>query len=326
MHNPRAVFFNDTTAVGWVRGGDLLEVAVLDREQGPLFFALEQKPPAAGAPAPQLARDEQCLACHLSWETLGVPGLTVHSVYPLPDEKSYVNGFTTVHGSPMEQRWGGWWVTGDTGNAKHMGNVPVMPGDKKLAIANPLRPLPSIAGLFDTAGYPSTHSDVVALLVLEHQAHMTNLLTRIGWEARVAAAEGTKDGAARVREAAVDVVDYMLFVDEADFTGLVKGSSGFANWFTARGPKDSQGRSLRELNLRTRLFKHPCSYMIYTPAFDALLPAAKDAIYERMWSVLSGRQTAPKYKRLSRADRVAVAEILRDTKKDLPSIFSGPIL
>lgn len=325
MHNPRAVFFNDTTAVGWVRGGDLLEVAVLDRQQGPLFFALEQTPPAAGGTPPQLVRDEQCLACHLSWETLGVPGLTVHSVYPLPDEKAYVNGFTTVHGSPMEQRWGGWWVTGDTGGAKHMGNVPVMPADRKLAIANPLRPLPSIAGLFDTTGYPSTHSDVVALLVLEHQAHMTNLLTRIGWEARVAAAEKTADAAARVREAAIDVVDYMLFVDEADFTGAVTGSSRFAEWFAAQGPKDPKGRSLRDFNLRTRLFRHPCSYMIYTPAFDALLPAAKDAIYERMWSVLSGRQAAPKYKRLTRADRVAVAEILRATKPDLPAAFAQAI-
>jgi len=321
LHNPRAVYFNDTVSVGWVRGGDLLEVAVQDREQGALFYSLPQKK----AEQPQLARDEQCLACHLSWETLGVPGLTIQSMYPLKDDKSYANGFTTVHGSPLEQRWGGWWVTGDTGGARHMGNVPVMPVDKKLAIANPLKPLPTIDGLFDTSGYPSLHSDVVALLVLEHQAHMTNLLTRIGWEARVAAAERTADAAARVKEAAVDVVDYLLFVDEADFTGLVKGSSRFTETFATRGPKDTQGRSLRDFNLRTRLFKHPCSYMIYTPAFDALLPAAKDAIYERMWSVLSGRQAAPKYKRLSRADRLAVTQILRDTKPGLPASFNGVI-
>jgi hypothetical protein len=206
-----------------------------------------------------------------------------------------------------------------------MGNVPVMPVDKKLAIASPLKPLPTIDGLFDTSGYPSLHSDVVALLVLEHQAHMTNLLTRIGWEARVAAAERTADAAARVKEAAVDVVDYLLFVDEADFTGPVKGSSRFTETFATRGPKDTQGRSLRDFNLRTRLFKHPCSYMIYAPAFDALPPTAKDAIYERMWSVLSGRQAAPKYKRLSRADRLAVTQILRDTKSGLPASFNGVI-
>jgi hypothetical protein len=123
IHNPRAIYFNDTVSVGWVRGGDLLEVAVQDPRQGVVFYALPQN---AKAP-PEFKRNEQCLACHLTWETLGVPGLTVHSVYPLPDEVSYVNGFTTIHGSPMEQRWGGWWVTGDHGGAKHMGNIPVMP-------------------------------------------------------------------------------------------------------------------------------------------------------------------------------------------------------
>lgn len=321
MHNPRAVYFNDTVAVGWVRGGELLEVAVQDPTQGVLFYALPQKP----APTPQLARDEQCLPCHLSWETLGVPGLTVHSVYPLPDEKSYVNGFTTVHGSPLEQRWGGWWVTGDTGGAKHMGNIPVMPADRKRAIANPQRPLASVSGLFDPKGYPSMHSDVVALLVLEHQTHMTNLITRIGWEARVAAHDGSADGAARVREAAVDLVDYLLFVDEADFVGPVKGSSGFTTMFPGQGPKDARGRSLRDFDLRTRLFKHPCSYMIYTQAFDQLPASAKDAIFARMWTVLSGGDPAPKYKRLSRADRLAVVEILRDTLTGLPASFRSSL-
>lgn len=321
IRNPRAVYFNDTVAVGWVRGGELLEVAVQDPRQGVLFYALPQKP----AETPQLTRDEQCLACHLSWETLGVPGLTVHSVYPLPDEKSYVNGFTTVHGSPLEQRWGGWFVTGDTGGAKHMGNIPVMPADKGRGIANPQRPLASVSGLFDPKGYPSMHSDVVALLVLEHQTHMTNLITRIGWEARVAAHDGSADGAARVKGAAVDLVDYLLFVDEADLVGPVKGSSGFTTLFPAQGPKDARGRSLRDFDLRTRLFKHPCSYMIYTEAFDQLPAPAKEAIFARMWTVLSGADPAPKYKRLSRADRLAVVEILRDTVKGLPASFSGAV-
>jgi hypothetical protein len=324
MHNPRAVYFSDTAAVGWVRGGDILEVSVQDPRQGVLFYALDQKPPAKdGPPAPpQFKRDEQCLACHISWETLGVPGLTVHSVYPLPDENSYVNGFTTVHGSPLEQRWGGWWVTGDHGGAKHMGNVPVMPADKSKAIPNPKGPLPSVAGLFDGRGYLSTHSDVVALLVLEHQAHMTNQLTRLAWEARVAEAEGTGDGAARVKEAAVDLVDYLLFVDEAPFAGPVKGSTNFTGVFSSRGPKDTRGRSLRDFDLQRRLFKYPCSYMIYTDAFDALPKTAKEAVYARMWDVLSGRATHAKYRRLVRADRQAVVQILRDTKKDLPAYFA----
>ena len=102
-------------------------------------------------------RNNDCLACHLSWETLGVPGLTVQSMYPIPDEISYANGFTTIHGSPLEQRWGGWFVTGDHGGAKHMGNVTVMPADKgKLKLANPTRVLNSVEGLFDLKGYPDS--------------------------------------------------------------------------------------------------------------------------------------------------------------------------
>jgi hypothetical protein len=175
MHNPRAVFFNDTTAVGWVRGGEVLEVATVDPRQGVIFYALDQHRVAK----PQFRRDDQCLACHLSWDTLGVPGLLLTSMFPLPDDpNAYANGFTTVQGSPLEQRFGGWWVTGDAGSTPHMGNVPVMPSDKKWKIPTPTRPLKSVEGLFDLGGYPSPYSDVVAQLVLAHQTRMTNMITR----------------------------------------------------------------------------------------------------------------------------------------------------
>jgi hypothetical protein len=316
-HNPRAIFFNDTVSVGWVRGGEILELLAQDPRQGTIFYELEQEPGQA-----QIVRNEQCLACHLSWETLGVPGRIVQSVYPLPDEKSYVNGFTTVQASPLEERWGGWFVTGDHGGAKHMGNIPVMPADTgKLKIARPTAAMGSVEGLFDLTGYPTRYSDVVALLVLAHQTHMTNLITRTGWEARVAAARPSADASARVTEAARDLVDYLLFADEATLPGPVRGTSGFAERFASAGPKDSRGRSLRDFDLRRRIFRYPCSFMIYSEAFDALPPAAKDAVYRRMWEVLSGRETGARYRRLSAADRQAILEILRETKKDLPKYF-----
>jgi hypothetical protein len=317
MHNPRAVYFTDTVAVGYVRGARIIEVAAQDPNQGVVFYELSQQ--AQSAPA--LKRNNECLACHLSWDTLGVPGLMVQSVYPLKDEYSYVNGFTTVQGSPLEQRWGGWWVTGDHGGARHIGNVSVMYNDKGSKLANPTRTLPSLEGLFDLKGYLTAHSDVVPLLVLAHQTNMTNLITRTGWEARLAAASGSKDASARVTEAARDLVDYMLFVDEAPLVGPVKGGSGFAESFSARGPRDEQGRSLRDLDLRRRLFKYPCSYMIYTPAFDALPPAAKGAVYSRLWEVLSGRDKQPRYNSLTPQDRQAIVSILRGTKRDLPDYF-----
>jgi len=123
-----------------------------------------------------------------------------------------------------------------------------------------------------------------------------------------------------LRDTAVEAVDYLLFVDEAPLAGA-RGSSGFAETFSARGPRDSKGRSLRDLDLSRRLLKYPCSYMIYSAAFDHLPPAAKQAIYWRMWQVLSGAEGAPKYARLSQADRQAVVEILRETK-DLPAFFT----
>jgi hypothetical protein len=318
--NPRSIYFGDTVAVGWVRGGRILEITAQDPNQGVIFYELDQKESAS----PRFVRNNDCLACHLSWETRGVPGLLVQSMYPIPDEISYANGFTTVHGSPLEQRWGGWFVTGDTGGAKHMGNVTVMPADKgKLKLASPTSPLNSVVGLIDLTGYPTPYSDVVAQMVLAHQTQMTNLITRAGWESRMLSAKPSTDASARLAEAVTDLVDYLLFVDEAPLTGPVKGTAGFTERFAKSGPRDKQGRSLRDFDLKRRLFQYPCSYMIYTPAFDALPQLARDAVYNRMWDVLSGREKQPRYKVLSPADRRAIVEILRETKPGLPEYFAA---
>jgi hypothetical protein len=323
MHNPRAIFFGDNVFVGWVRGADLLEIATADRRQGSIFYALPQKAPSGtGAPV-VLQRQNDCLACHLSWDTRGVPGLLTTSMYPLPDDpNAYANGFTTVQGSPLEQRWGGWWVTGDTGGAQHLGNFPVMPAEKNFAHPrNPKAPLATVEGFFDLKGYPAKTSDVVAQLVLAHETTIINLIARLGWEARVAESEPSPDAASRVKDAAGELADSMLMLDETPLDGAIHGSSGYAEWFAAQGPKDGQGRSLRELDLKTRLFRYPCSFLIYGPAFDGLPPAAKQAVYARFLEVLSGRDTRKITQHLSAADRQAILQILRDTKPDLPESF-----
>jgi hypothetical protein len=126
----------------------VLEIAAADRRQGTIFYTLPQKPRGESDPPLTLSRQTECLACHLSWDTRGVPGLMTTSMYPLPDDpNAYANGFTTVQGSPLDQRWGGWWVTGDHGGARHMGNIPVMPVDKKLTRPNPRGVLASVEGL-----------------------------------------------------------------------------------------------------------------------------------------------------------------------------------
>jgi hypothetical protein len=321
--NPRAIFFNDDTAVGWVRGADTLEISSQDRRQGVIFYTLDQRQ----APRPQITRSQTCLQCHQTWDTLGVPGLTMISTFPMSDDKNaYASGMTVDHRLDLHLRWGGWFVTGRSVPQRHMGNAPVVrPAGELKAAAGALPPvLQSVAGRFDATGFPTSYSDVVASMVLAHQAHMTNLLTRLGWEGRVADHDktaGSKPVGDRLARAVADFVDYLLFIDEAPLSRRLEGSSGFAEKFAAAGPSDKRGRSLRELDLTRRLFRYPCSYMIYSPAFDALPPVVLDAVYRRMWEILSGRETGKAYTRLAPADRAAIVEILRDTKPNLPAYF-----
>ncbi|HUE88085.1 MAG TPA: hypothetical protein VMO26_18580 [Vicinamibacterales bacterium] len=297
--NPRAVYFNDSVAVGWVRGGDLLEVAVQDPQQGAIFYTLAQ---TDGTPS--FTRDDKCLSCHLSWETRAVPGLFVQTVFPRRSEDEYANGFTIDHRVPLAERWGGWYVTGDR-VPPSMGNIellqPAMPASGPALVAAK----PSLAGVFDGDGYPTMFSDVTALMVLEHQVHATNLITRAGWEFRI--------GSPHVRQAVDELVDYLLFVDEAPLPHAVKGSSKFAEVFAAEGPRDSKGRSLRELDLTTRLMRYPLSYMIYSPGFHGLPKDVQSMTLARLHEVLSGKDTDTKYAHLTPAVRLAIQQILADT-------------
>ena len=326
--NPRAIFFNDRVALGWVRGGDLLEVAAHDERSGVVFYTLAQR--ADAAEPPRFKRAFICLGCHMAGDTLGVPGFLMFSTTrPNPAQGFSLPRFVDQTDA-MERRFGGWFVTGSSGKTKHMGN------DAAALDTRASRELTSVEGLFDAEGYRTLSSDIVSHLVFTHQIGMTNLLTRAGWQARVAdpalhppytASPGEEERIAlMMKGVASEVVDHLLFVDEAALTDRVRGQSGFAERFAASGPRDRQGRSLYELDLNRRVMKYPCSYLIYSPAFDALPPRAKDPIYARLWEVLSGEERDARYhKALSRADRQAIVEILRDTKKDLPSYFAGAV-
>jgi hypothetical protein len=320
--NPRALFFNDRVALGWVRDGEILEVAAQDAKEGMVFYTLDQRPVAQ----PEFRRVFTCLACHMSGDTLGVPGMLMFSTTPPAENGGAGKSVAMDHRSPIEDRWGGWYVTGNSGSVRHRGN--------QSATIDASRPhdLTSVSGLFDADGYQSMSSDIAALLVMSHQTHMTNLLTRVGWEARAAdptlhapflASPGEESRIAQMMNGiANEVVDYLLFVDEAPLADRVQGSSGFAQRFAAAGPRDRNGRSLHELDLGRRLMRYPCSYLIYSETFAALPPAAKDPIYRRMWSVLSGEERGTRYQSaLSLPIRQQIVDILRDTKSDLPAYF-----
>lgn len=318
--NPRAVFFDDGVALGWVRDGDLLEVAVQDRRAGLVFYSLEQRP----AERPAFKREFRCLGCHMTGDTLGVPGLLMFSTTPATSDRA-ARAVATDHRTAVAERWGGWFVTGRSGGARHRGN-------QVQGFAASPDGVASVAGLFDPEGFRATASDIAALLTYSHQVHMANLLTRAAWEARAAdpslrpgapaSPEQTQALEALMNGIAEEVVDYMLFVDEAPLPNPIAGDSGFAERMSARGPRDSRGRSLYELDLNRRLLKYPCSYLVYSPAFDALPLLIKAPIYKRMWDVLGGAVRDPRYSVLSLADRQAIVEILKDTRPDLPAFFT----
>jgi hypothetical protein len=317
--NPRTIFFNDSAAVAWVRGG-FIELASIDPQQGVLFYTIEQHL----APKAQIVPRQDCLGCHISDLILGAPGLIIRSRFTAPTGMPLLilGGYLTDHRSPLEERWGGWYVTGSAGSAHHLGNALIADEDHpETSLVGPPPVLQSLEGKFDTGAYLSPYSDVAALMVFNHQMHMTDLLTRMSWEIR-AAIHGGRDTAGLLRDGARELVDYLLFADEAPLAGKMRGTSGFAERFAARGPADNRGRSLRQLDLEKRLLRYPCSYMIYSEQFDSLPDPARASIYRRMWQILSGEEKDPKYARLSPADRRAIIEILRETKKGLPEYFA----
>lgn len=278
--NPRALYFNDRVVVGYIPGAPLIEMAALDPAQGVIFHTLKQD-----AASVQFARSERCLSCHLSTNSMSVPGILVRSMStaadgrPMPQDGS----FLIDHRSRLDQRWAGWFVTGAAALVTHLGK----PIDPRV----------------DLAAYPAPTSDIAALMTFDHQGHAINLLTRLGWETRFAASEGRADfNAGDLGDILKETVDYFLFVDEAPLASPVNGPSAFAQSFSASGPRDRRGRSLRDLDLQSRLLKYRCSYMIYSPAFDGLPAATRAAFYTRARTVLE-----------SRGD-TAVLEILDETK------------
>ncbi|MGP0074437.1 MAG: hypothetical protein ACLPWF_21185 [Bryobacteraceae bacterium] len=319
---PRALYFNDNVAVGFVPEGDVMEFAATDPKQGVVFYTLDRE--KTNQPS-FTRRTDQCIACHLIPATLNVPGLLATSVIPAPDGSPRFAAAAVIVDSrtPLDQRWGGWYVTGTSGGLQHRGNAMAPNPDQPDALdLRGTQNLTSLPTRVDAASYLAPTSDIVALMTLEHQTRVTDLLTRLGWETRIAMAEGKlKESRDRLDFLANELVAYMLFADEARMRDPIAGVSTFTKTFPERGPRDKQGRSLRDFDLQTRLFRYPLSYMIYDPAFDALPEAAKEQVYRKLFDVLTGQDTSERYARLSEQDRRAILEILRDTKPDLPGYW-----
>jgi hypothetical protein len=330
---PRAIYFGDDVYVGFCQRGDVLEVTAIDPGLGAVFYTLDQKSPDK----PRFTRQtDTCTICHGSSANQGLPGNLVRSVYPDADGLPILSAGShrIDHASPLEQRWGGWYVTGTSGKQKHLGNLTLQGNPDPDRIDNSKGTnITDLGGRCNTSAYLTPHSDIVALMVLEHQAEMHNLIGRANLLTRLALYEEASINKAlgrpadyrsetttsRIKSAGEPLVKYMLMSGETRLTERVRGTSGFAEEFSKRGPRDKQGRSLRDLDLQHRLFVYPCSYLIYGQAFDALPTPMKDYVYGRLWEVLSGKDTSEDFRHLAAADRRAILAILRATKSNLPS-------
>jgi hypothetical protein len=308
---PRAMYFNDDVYVGWVKDTPLIEIMSVDPQLGAAFYLIGQRPNEK--PEFERSTGHECSICHHSREAVPkfAPRLLFTSV--LPDATGNVEGtfpIPTNDQSPMEERWGGWYVTGTHGTQRHLGNIirktPSSAFEKLPAadFASSLN-ITDLKARFDSSSYLSPHSDIVALMVLAHQVEIHNLIA-------IAAAKTDK----APREVGEPLVKAMLFAGAEPLTAPVRGTSNFATEFAGRGPKDSKGRSLREFDLKTRLFRYPLSYLIYTSSFDGLPDAVKTYVNRRLREVLSGQDKSADFAHLSAADRSAILEILRETKKE----------
>ena len=335
---PRALYFNDDVYVGWVRWGEVMELSAVDPQKGAIFYTLSQDK----TDVPVFRRHtHECLQCHESGMTQGVPGHIVRSVYSDSRGQPVLSAgtFVTNHNSPFKERWGGWFVTGTHGKALHMGNQWVARNSERRLPQNFDYALgsnrSSLEGLCEIAPYLTPDSDIVALMVLEHQTHVQNLITRANYQARLAlrdeesinralgrdASERLESTMRRVKSVGEPLVAYLLFADEPAFEAPVAGTSRFSDEFARRGPRDRQGRSLRDFDLQQRLFRHPLSYQIYSDAFDALPAIVRDYVYTRIWEILSGNDQSGKFKRLTEEDRKTLVEIVRETKDNLPDCW-----
>ncbi len=331
--SPRALYFNDDVYVGWVQGSQVIEISSADPRLGGVFYTLD-----ISSPKPRFVRETyDCLQCHTSSMTRGVPGHMIRSVFTRIDGQPQLQAgsYLTTDESPMVQRFGGWYVTGTHGTMRHMGNLlirsaaeaddPDLSGGANLSKLN---------RFVDTRAYLTPHSDLVALLVMQHQTHVHNLITKVGYETRraleyekalakdlgVAEGQHLESTLSRVRSVTDALVKAMLFTRAAPLTAPVRGTSTFAVDFQRPGPRDAKGRSLRELDLSHRLFRYPCSYLIYTEAFDALPLLAREQIYRQLRNVLSAENAALEFAHLTPSDRQALREILTETKPEFASL------
>lgn len=334
---PRALYFSDDCYVGMVQGG-ALEVAVADGEKGTSFFSVDFRADPAGKP--KWDSPARCLDCHEGSMTDGRPGLMVRSVFTDAASQpiSSAGGFQVTHATPLADRWGGWFVTGHHGAARHMGNAVAAPAPGGNAVQNREKAanLRTLEGWVDTRPYLRSGSDIVALMVLEHQATLHNAYTQASLSVReqvmrhraVRRELGQADDQlspqiqGMIRSQARKIVGLMLFKDEAPLPeGGVDGDPAFQEAFRANRKEAKAGavggKSLKDFQLLTRLFRCRCSYTVYSRAFDLMDPLVKEEVWRELRLALTADDELSRH--LPAAEKARILDILRQTKAGLPT-------
>ncbi|MES2982755.1 MAG: hypothetical protein V4727_10620 [Verrucomicrobiota bacterium] len=316
--NPRSLYFSENAYVGYVPGG-AVEAIVHDAVLGPVYYLVE--PDKDGAM--RIERDtNRCLSCHATSRTENVPGMLIRSVYA--EESGHpilqLGTHDVAHETPLADRWGGWFVTGRS-SLPHLGNR-VFTEESDLTPST--IPIKSVAGMVDVKNYLRPTSDVVSLLVLEHQVKMHNLLNAAAMNYRRSVyfmqtlnpdADPAQGSAGEIADSsAKDIVDYLFFKHEADLGDGVEGDAGFQQTFVKRFPKSKNGESLAEFRLYGRIFKNRCSYMVYSEAFKGMPPGLKQKVIARMKRVVAGEEEGFEY--LKESERKRIDTILSETLKD----------
>ncbi len=334
---PRAIYFSDNVYLGWVQDGEI-EVASFDPKLGLVFHLVGLTTHKQGEP-PVLNRDQTCLNCHAGSSNHDLPGVMARSVHVATTGMPIfeAGSFHVRHSTPIEERWGGWYVTGHVEGREHMGNsVAEESADgssievRRLAEGN----LKTLDGVFPTKPYLNGgQSDVLALMVLEHQVAVHNMLVEANLttretlkrqaEMRKAFGEGNdvplSDSNAKILDRlATRVLNEMLFVDEVALPGGIEGGEAFQDAFAKKAIKSKKGKSLRDFRLYERMMKYRCSYLIYSEAFQQLPTEIRTRILDQLHGILTEPDKWAQFSHLSSSERKNILEIVSETVPDLP--------
>lgn len=318
--NPRALYFSRDVYVGYVPGGDF-EVIVHDPKLGVVFYRIDPH----GEPGMRVERDTgNCLSCHGTTRTQGVPGVLIRSVHPNADGHPLLSLGTSdvVSDTPIEERWGGYYVTGRS-SLPHLGNRIFDDSEGRPRVEQALEI--DLGKKISLENYPADTSDIVALVTLEHQCQLHNHLTAAAFQyerayflgkAFDASSDPDQETAGRIAQRAAEkIVDLIFYRNEADLGDGIEGSEDFQRDYLRDCPSTESGESLGEFLLYRRLMKNRCSPMIYSAAFRSLPRTVGAKVRERMRKVLLS-DAIRDFEYLKASEKKRIAKILDDTWPD----------